>query len=175
MDFRNALIDAAVCLFFFYLGFAWYHVSCQIIIFQSILLRYVISVSSNFDSFPSSYWAEFRLLRFWRPTKTVLDFMKIVGNWDARSYELWLEFFIAVGGMNRSHRLSQGAKKVTPPSIPSFSNPRGSGSSFGSDLSYNERCEDSVVSSHPMSTFSRAPNGESSSSSSPGKKTKMHS
>ena len=70
--------------------------------------------------------------------------------------------------MNRSHRLSQGAKKVTPPSIPSFSNPRGSGSSFGSDLSYSER-EDSNVSNHPMSTFSRAPNGESSSSS-PGKK-----
>jgi len=69
-----------------------------------------------------------------------------------------------VGGMNRSHRLSQGAKKVTPPSIPSFSNPRGSGSSFGSDLSYSER-EDSNVSNHPMSTFSRAPNGESSSSS----------
>ena len=46
---------------------------------------------------------------------------------------LFLPFF-AVGGMNRSHRLSQGAKKVTPPSVPGF-NPRASGSSFGSDLS----------------------------------------
>lgn len=53
---------------------------------------------------------------------------------------------------------------MTPPSIPNFHNPRGSGSSFGSDLSYAE----DAVNSHPMSTFSRAPNGESSSSS-PGK------
>ena len=64
--------------------------------------------------------------------------------------------------MNRSHRLSQGAKKVTPPSIPGFGNHRGSGSSFGSDFSY-ERDEGT---SH-LSTFSRAPNGESSAS--PGK------
>ena len=84
-------------------------------------------------------------------------------------------FFFAVGGMNRSHRLSQGAKKVTPPSIPGFSNPRGSGSSFGSDLSQyssEHRDESNVVMMHhpaSMSTFSRAPNGESSSSTSPGK------
>ena len=50
--------------------------------------------------------------------------------------------------MNKSHRLSHGAKKVTPPSIPSF-NHRGSGSSFGSDYSYEK--EDS--------TFSRDPSG----------------
>ena len=50
--------------------------------------------------------------------------------------------------MNKSHRLSHGAKKVTPPSIPSF-NHRGSGSSFGSDYSYER--EDS--------TFSRDPSG----------------
>ena len=55
-----------------------------------------------------------------------------------------------VGGMNKSHRLSHGAKKVTPPSIPSF-NHRGSGSSFGSDYSYER--EDS--------TFSRDPSGAS--------------
>jgi hypothetical protein len=72
--------------------------------------------------------------------------------------------FFSVGGMNRSHRLSQGAKKVTPPSIPSFNYPahRGSGSSFGSDYS-NDR-EDSH---HPLSSFSRAPNGDSSAASSP--------
>ena len=52
--------------------------------------------------------------------------------------------------MNKSHRLSHGAKKVTPPSIPSF-NHRGSGSSFGSDYSYER--EDS--------TFSRDPSGAS--------------
>ena len=68
--------------------------------------------------------------------------------------------------MNRSHRLSSGAKKVTPPSIPNFTNPRGSGSSFGSDLSYSHEDHHS----NHMSTFSRAPNGESSSSSTtPGK------
>ena len=50
--------------------------------------------------------------------------------------------------MNKSHRLSHGAKKVTPPSIPPL-NPRGSGSSFGSDYSYER--EDS--------TFSRDPSG----------------
>ena len=58
--------------------------------------------------------------------------------------------FFVVGGMNKSHRLSHGAKKVTPPSIPSF-NHRGSGSSFGSDYSYER--EDS--------TFSRDPSGAS--------------
>ena len=51
-----------------------------------------------------------------------------------------------VGGMNKSHRLSHGAKKVTPPSIPSF-NPRGSGSSFGSDYSYEK--DDSAFSRDP--------------------------
>ena len=50
--------------------------------------------------------------------------------------------------MNKSHRLSHGAKKVTPPSIPHF-NHRGSGSSFGSDYSY-ERDD---------SAFSRDPSG----------------
>ena len=51
--------------------------------------------------------------------------------------------------MNKQHRLSShqgagggvggvgGAKKVTPPSIPNILNPRGSGSSFGSDYSYD--------------------------------------
>ncbi len=68
-------------------------------------------------------------------------------------------FLFAVGGMNRSHRLSGGAKKVTPPSIPPFGNPRGSGSSFGSDYSYDR--EDN--------SFSRAPNGGSS----PGKQTNV--
>ena len=76
-----------------------------------------------------------------------------------------MKFFVSVGGMNRSHRLSQGAKKVTPPSIPGFGNPRGSGSSFGSDFSY-ERENNDGNGSH-LSTFSRAPNGESSAS--PGK------
>ena len=48
--------------------------------------------------------------------------------------------------MNKSHRLSHGAKKVTPPSIPSF-NHRGSGSSFGSDYSYEKA--DSTFSTDP--------------------------
>ena len=52
--------------------------------------------------------------------------------------------------MNKSHRLSHGAKKVTPPSIPSF-NHRGSGSSFGSDYSYEK----------DDSSFSRDPSGAS--------------
>ena len=53
--------------------------------------------------------------------------------------------------MNKSHRLSHGAKKVTPPSIPSF-NHRGSGSSFGSDYSYEK----------DDSSFSRDPSGAAS-------------
>ena len=76
-------------------------------------------------------------------------------------------FFIPVGGMNRSHRLSQGAKKVTPPSIPGFGNHRGSGSSFGSDFSYERDESGNNANNHHLSTFSRAPNGESSSN--PGK------
>ena len=79
--------------------------------------------------------------------------------------------------MNRSHRLSQGAKKVTPPSIPSFSNPRGSGSSFGSDVSFDQHQQQQHSADHhqPMmlSTFSRTtPNGGESGTSpasSPGK------
>jgi hypothetical protein len=51
-----------------------------------------------------------------------------------KSLKIFIHFIFSVGGMNRSHRLSQGAKKVTPPSIPGF-NPRASGSSFGSDCS----------------------------------------
>ena len=85
---------------------------------------------------------------------------KINDEFKYQVFQIW--FSISVGGMNRSHRLSQGAKKVTPPSIPGFGNHRGSGSSFGSDFSY-ERDEGT---SH-LSTFSRAPNGESSAS--PGK------
>ena len=85
---------------------------------------------------------------------------KINDEFKYQVFQIW--FSLSVGGMNRSHRLSQGAKKVTPPSIPGFGNHRGSGSSFGSDFSY-ERDEGT---SH-LSTFSRAPNGESSAS--PGK------
>eukprot|EP00096_Caligus_rogercresseyi_P014572 TRINITY_DN707_c0_g1_i3.p1 TRINITY_DN707_c0_g1~~TRINITY_DN707_c0_g1_i3.p1 ORF type:complete len:698 (-),score=247.41 TRINITY_DN707_c0_g1_i3:216-2309(-) len=39
----------------------------------------------------------------------------------------------SVGGMNRNHRLSQGPKKVAPPSVPEVKYPRSSCSSFGSD------------------------------------------
>ena len=91
-------------------------------------------------------------------------------HWMQCNYEFFFHF--SVGGMNRSHRLSSGAKKVTPPSIPNFTNPRGSGSSFGSDLSYSHEDHHghSNHNSGLMSTFSRAPNGESSSSSTtPGK------
>ena len=61
--------------------------------------------------------------------------------------------------MNKQHRLSQGvggAKKVTPPSIPNPLNPRGSGSSFGSDYSY-ERGD--AASLPEGTTFSRDPSG----------------
>ena len=67
----------------------------------------------------------------------------------SRAFNKILNMFILlllVGGMNKSHRLSHGAKKVTPPSIPSF-NPRGSGSSFGSDYSYEK--DDSALSRDP--------------------------
>jgi len=60
----------------------------------------------------------------------------------------------SVGGMNKSHRLSHGAKKVTPPSIPSF-NQRGSGSSFGSDYSYER--DDSAYSRDPSGGTANIP------------------
>ena len=68
-----------------------------------------------------------------------------------------LFFFVSVGGMNKQHRLSQGvggAKKVTPPSIPNPLNPRGSGSSFGSDYSYERD-----AASLPEGAYSRDPSG----------------
>ena len=61
--------------------------------------------------------------------------------------------------MNKSHRLSHGAKKVTPPSIPSF-NHRGSGSSFGSDYSYEK--EDSTFSRDPSGATTRITNSQQS-------------
>ncbi|CAB4067685.1 CASKIN [Lepeophtheirus salmonis] len=47
----------------------------------------------------------------------------------------------SVGGMNRNHRLSQGPKKVNPPSVPQVKYPRSSCSSFGSDQNCPEEAE----------------------------------
>ena len=89
--------------------------------------------------------------RSWRLTDEILSYSLSgpycilegmnVNNLPFFKFSLKLFFLFSVGGMNRSHRLSQGAKKVTPPSVPGF-NPRASGSSFGSDCS-NER-EDAI-------------------------------
>uniref|UniRef100_A0A0K2UH39 SAM domain-containing protein n=2 Tax=Lepeophtheirus salmonis TaxID=72036 RepID=A0A0K2UH39_LEPSM len=58
----------------------------------------------------------------------------------------WRNIFAAssnsnFGGMNRNHRLSQGPKKVNPPSVPQVKYPRSSCSSFGSDQNCPEEAE----------------------------------